>query len=298
MSDQPVILRARSPDTPLGRIRVAVRSPREPAMPEWPWRRYDAYAVVMILSGAGRYRDPEGHDRVVGPGDAIVVRPGRPHWYGPTDGHWGELFVVFEGPLFDLLLEAGVPGSDEPVRRLDPTWIGRLEDALREQPGEDPIAALLDFARLVVAILAGGAPEGIAEADEDPIAQARRLLASDFGAELALPAVAARVGLSYETFRRRFAREEGKSPGRYRDERRIEAAIDLLATTRLPHRVIASTLGFADEYHFSKRFRALTGRSPRAQRIASTTARMSLCSSETTGPVPTRATTRSSEGIA
>lgn len=239
-------------------------------MPDAPWRRYDAYAVVMVFAGAGRYRDPGGRDQPIGPGDAIVVRPDRPHWYGPSDRHWGELFVIFEGPFFDLLFESGVPGADEPVRRLAPIegWMSRFEDLLGATPPEEPVAAiaeLLDFARLLVAILAGGAPEPIA--DDDPIGLAKRLLAGDLAAELELPAIAERCGLTYETFRRRFAREVGASPGRYRDERRIEAAVDLLTGTRLPHRVIAGTLGFADEYHFSKRFRALTGESPRALRV-------------------------------
>jgi AraC-like DNA-binding protein len=269
--ERPVILRARTPATPIGRIRLAVRSPRETAMPDWPWRRYDAYAVVLIYSGAGRYRDPEGRDRSVGPGDAIVVRPGRPHWYGPTGGHWSELFVIFEGPVFDVLFEAGVAGAHEPVRRLEPieSWMGRIEDLLGAPPAEDPVAAttqLLDFVSLVVAMLAGGAPDRVVARQGDPIALARSLLAADLGAKLDLPSVAAQCGLSYETFRRRFTREVGASPGRYRDQRRIEAAVDLLASTRLPHRVIASTLGFADEYHFSKRFRALTGRAPRSVR--------------------------------
>jgi len=239
-------------------------------MPDWPWRRYDAYAVVLVFSGSGRYRDPSGRDRPVEPGDAIVVRPGRPHWYGPTGASWGELFVVFEGPFFDLLFESGVSGADEPVRRLQPieAWMGRVEDLLGPAPAEDPVGAiadLLEFARLLTAMLAGGGPDRVVE--RDPIALARRLLASDLGAKLDLASVAARCGLGYETFRRRFAREVGVSPGRYRDERRIEAAADLLASTRLPHRVIASTLGFADEYHFSKRFRALTGEPPRAVRV-------------------------------
>jgi len=241
-------------------------------MPNWPWRRYDAYAVVLIFSGAGRYRDPSGHDRAVGPGDAIVVRPGRPHWYGPTDAHWGELFVVFEGPVFDMLFAAGVAGAEEPMRRLDPieAWMGRIEDLLTAPPAEDPLTAtrrLLDFVSLLVRILASGAADRVVAREGDPIALARSLLASDLGAKLDLPSLAAQCGLSYETFRRRFTREVGSSPGRYRDERRIEAAVDLLASTRLPHRVIASTLGFADEYHFSKRFRALTGAPPRAVRV-------------------------------
>jgi len=174
--------------------------------------------------------------------------------------------------VFDMLFAAGVAGAEEPVRRLDPieAWTGRIEDLFASPPAEDPVAAtrqLLDFVGLLVAMLAGGAPDRVVAREGDPIALAKRLLAADLGAQLDLPSVAAQCGLSYETFRRRFTREVGSSPGRYRDQRRIEAAADLLASTRLPHRVIASTLGFADEYHFSKRFRALTGEPPRAVRV-------------------------------
>jgi AraC-like DNA-binding protein len=228
-------------------------------MPDRSWRRYDAYAIVLVYAGEGRYRDTEGRDLAIEAGDAILVRPGVPHWYGPSGAHWSELFVVFAGPLFDLLLSD--PG--EPVRRLDPieTWMARLEDLFRGPPS-DPAARVLAFASLLAAMLAA---EPNAEAG-DPIALARALLAEDVTAKLGLDAVAARCGLGYETFRRRFAREVGVSPGRYRDERRIETAAELLTSTRRTHREIAAMLGFADEYHFSKRFRALAGQAPSALR--------------------------------
>ena len=238
-------------------------------MRQWPWRRYDAYAVVLVFSGSGRYRAPEGTDRALEPGDAILVRPGEPPWYGPDGAHWGELYVVFEGPLFDLLLGAGTPGADAPVRRLEPTatWMARIEELVRAPAADDPVAAtqqLLDFAGLLVAMLAGDSDTVAPEADA--IATAARMLAADLRAELDLRAVAAQCGLAYETVRKHFTREVGQSPSRYRDERRIEAATDLLADTRLPHRVIAELLGFVDEYHFSKRYRALTGLPPRTVR--------------------------------
>ena len=51
--------------------------------------------------------------------------------------------------------------------------------------------------------------------------------------------------------------------GRYRAGRRIETACDLLQYTTMTGAQIAERLGFSDEYHFSKRFKELRGKSPR-----------------------------------
>jgi AraC-like DNA-binding protein/predicted GNAT family N-acyltransferase len=70
--------------------------------------------------------------------------------------------------------------------------------------------------------------------------------------------------MSYESFRKRFQRETGVSPARYRTLRRIEAARELLRySPQLTNRQIAETLGFADEYHFSRRFTQIAGSTPR-----------------------------------
>jgi AraC-like DNA-binding protein len=249
-----------------GRVRVAVISPREPAMREHPWRRIDAYALVLVFGGHGWYRDPGGRREELGAGDVIVVRPGTRHWYGPDGGGtWSEVFVIFEGPIFDLFFAAGIPGSELPVRHVGAPerWIARIRAAVGATPPDTPRAALEELLRFVLllgALIGGEAAAG--DLDEDPIDRGRRTLAADVTAELSLPAVAADCGLPYETFRRRFADEVGVAPGRYRDEQRVKAAQDLLSNTRMTHGAIAQVLGFADEYHFSRRFRALTGEPP------------------------------------
>ncbi|MBS1860348.1 MAG: helix-turn-helix transcriptional regulator [Actinobacteria bacterium] len=269
VADETVVLRAGAPAMSFGRVRVAVISPREGAMPERPWRRIDAYALVLVFAGHGWYRDPSGRQEV-GAGDVIVVRPGARHWYGPDDdGTWSEAFVIFEGPIFDLFFAAGIPGSEQPVRHVGAPepWIARIRAAIGAPPPGTPRAALeelLRFLLLLSALLGGDAAGG--EADEDPIERGRRLLAADLTADLSLAGVAAACGLPYETFRRRFTRELGVAPGRYRDEQRVEAARDLLRGTQMTHAAIAQVLGFADEYHFSRRFRALTGEPPREYR--------------------------------
>jgi transcriptional regulator GlxA family with amidase domain len=75
--------------------------------------------------------------------------------------------------------------------------------------------------------------------------------------------------VSYEQFRKRFQHEVGVSPARYRLQRRVEAARELLRySPRMTNRQVAETLGFADEFHFSRRFTQITGSTPRDFRRA------------------------------
>ncbi len=98
------------------------------------------------------------------------------------------------------------------------------------------------------------------------IVDAMGRLADDLTASTDLAAVAAESGLSYDTFRRRFAAQVGQTPAAFRSVHRLQTAATLLRLTDLTHREIARTLGFADEFHLSRRFRAHFGVSPRDYR--------------------------------
>jgi AraC-like DNA-binding protein len=69
--------------------------------------------------------------------------------------------------------------------------------------------------------------------------------------------------MSAETFRKKFARLAGTPPWRYRMTQVIERACRLVHEGRLTNKEIAERLGFNDEFHFSRRFKQITGRSPR-----------------------------------
>lgn len=98
------------------------------------------------------------------------------------------------------------------------------------------------------------------------IVDAMGRLADDLTASTALTTIAAESGLSYDTFRRRFTAQVGQTPAAFRNVRRLEAAATLLRLTDLTHREIAHTLGFADEFHLSRRFRSHFGVAPRDYR--------------------------------
>ncbi|MEI6350679.1 MAG: helix-turn-helix transcriptional regulator [Verrucomicrobiota bacterium] len=68
--------------------------------------------------------------------------------------------------------------------------------------------------------------------------------------------------LSFESFRKKFTQIMGMSPMRYRTARAVDRASELLFAKEMSGKEIARQLGFFDEYHFSKRFKQITGHSP------------------------------------
>ena len=74
------------------------------------------------------------------------------------------------------------------------------------------------------------------------------------------------AGLSLSQFHQVFTRSTGLTPLGYLHAERARMAVDLLADRRLLLAEIASRVGYGDEFHFSRRFKAETGLSPRAYR--------------------------------
>ena len=78
--------------------------------------------------------------------------------------------------------------------------------------------------------------------------------------------LADRCGINRDRFTRTFIRAIGSPPARHVAERRISAAAHLLITTDQPIDEVATTIGFANRYHFSRVFHRILGISPAAYR--------------------------------
>lgn len=80
---------------------------------------------------------------------------------------------------------------------------------------------------------------------------------------VSLEEAAREYAMSLSTFKRRFLAERGQSFHRFQLEERVERACLLLAQEdRPPLKWIARTLGFCDEYYFSRVFKGIKGMSP------------------------------------
>jgi AraC-like DNA-binding protein/quercetin dioxygenase-like cupin family protein len=225
-----------------------------------PQRTMDDWILSFVVDGSGVYRHADGSTVPLPSGSVTLVPPGVAHWYGTRgDRSWSELFVVFDGPVFDLLRAQGVLDGTGPRTPAPLPSAATLRGIVRASvhttaAAEHQVMAVADW--LLDASRADDATSASA------LDEAARRLAADTTASLSLRLLAESLGLSYDTFRHRFAAEFGQSPGAYRNAARLGAAATMLELTDLTTREIARRLGYTDEFHFSRRFRARYGAPP------------------------------------
>lgn len=231
-----------------------------------------SYALIFIRSGKGRYRDAHGQDLAFQAGDAILVFPDLAHAYGPQPGgRWEQIYTVFHGPQFELLQEAGILSPDNPLWRLGPVahWQHRLEEIFwGDAPRSEAEAArtLGRFSSLITDMAATQA-EARRSPREAWLGESMHLLAEPSAHGWLSPQEAAqRVGLSYENFRKLFAKHVGESPGAFQKRRRIEHACAMIYQSSRSFKDLADEHGFCDVFHFSKAFTQVMGESPSAYR--------------------------------
>lgn len=259
---------------PLGRLTMAGTIRGSVGVSERSMRVLGRYAIVLLCAGHGFYSDARGLRRTVTAGEAILVFPTLPHAYGPRslrarNSGWDELYVCFDGPVFEVWENEGLLDSSHPVfpiRDLEKS-VQRLFQVL-EQPRPSTMADHLVQIHEFLAVLGSLMPTHKKEISLDApwLARSKALLESSLDRPLSAEDAARAAGLSYESFRKAFAREVGVSPTRYRTRKRIEAAQALLKRGEISHGAIARSLGFRDEAHLARRFREFVGQSPREWR--------------------------------
>ncbi|MEP3226828.1 MAG: AraC family transcriptional regulator [Parasphingorhabdus sp.] len=224
------------------------------------------FTLVYVLQGTGSYRDENGLAFDVNAGDAIIVLPGLEHWYGPPKGSvWDELYLVFEGPIFDLWRKNGCFDTSKPVVPLHPSdyWIDQIKQAIGEQNDGDSVKMMAEAVRMQQLLMdIQNAARNDVEADIQWLQNAKRALETSRDVHEASDA----LGMSYELLRKKFRKLSGMAPGKYRSGFLMEQACDLLADRSLTLRQIAARLDYCDEYHFSKQFSKIIGWSPREYR--------------------------------
>lgn len=241
------------------------------------------YILVMLLENSSAiYHDESGFTCPLSYGDFLLVFPGFRQRYGPGRGDfWGELNIGFTGTLFDLYREWGVLSPERAVWQLkDPApWITRLERILEAPRPTTPYALAREtatFAAFLMELLENSSPKQPTEALNDWFVYACIMLTNNLSEKVDLHSIAEEVGMGYDSFRNRFTRRAGMPPLRYRNQKRIQVACDLLRNTNKPVAEIAFYLGFHDDRHLAAFLKRNTGISPRGYRSGKTT---SDCSS-------------------
>lgn len=234
-------------------------------------RRFPHYAFMFVLRGEGIFRAPQKTE-ALRPGSAVLVVPDSAHHYAPVPGsYWDEAYLIFDGPIFRLWSQLGWYSACCEVFQCSevPETLQRFSQLLSEDC--PPQSLLRRFAN--VARFTEPREESVKGREGSAwLQRAQAMLVSNLEDPLSLPEVAAQLGESYTSFRRRFRTLAGVSPHRTRLLARLNLASDLLSFSSLSLRAIAERCGFSDEFHLSHAFAAEFGQPPSVYRQGARTA--------------------------
>jgi AraC family transcriptional regulator len=143
-------------------------------------------------------------------------------------------------------IEAGSPSGRLYGEALSAALAARLQARFsRDSPLGEPVEAPLSATQL---------------------ARVSEYIRTNLAADMGVAELAALVNLSPHYFSMLFRRALGVPPHQYVLQERIAEACRLLAAGQMTLSELASSLGFADQSHFSRAFRKITGMTPRMYR--------------------------------
>lgn len=238
--------------------------------PPGPRRTLGCFGLAYIMNGSGLYADAR-NKLAVNKGDLVVFFPRHPHQCGTRPGEfWDELWFEFEGPAFDLLVKTKLLNPQRPIHHTQDCdyWFRRffqIIPPLHRREQTPPQVTVSRFIAVLAEVLADSqSPEESPAERDDWLNRACELLTTHDSTPGDEPQqVAQKLGLSYETFRKKFRRAIGFSPGQFHLDSRIDRAAALLHQGRHTIKQIAAELKFCDEFYFSRCFKRRFGHSPR-----------------------------------
>jgi len=236
---------------------------------------HDSYAVGTIDAGAMRFWHG-GATHIAAAGTVIAINPGEVH-----DGRSGSpqgcryRMLYVEGNAIERLYDSDMPRRRPAVALRGPVQgdaqlahaLQRCHDTLAG-PRADPALALEQQSRLLQIVYLLFVRYGTsrpatsnAVAGQHYVARAKEYMAAHLSERICLLEMARTVGLSPFYFLHTFKRATGMPPHSYLYQLRLDHARGLLRRGVTPAQV-AAELGFTDQSHLTRRFKAAFGVTP------------------------------------
>ena len=225
---------------------------------------FDHYGGLYVISGSGSYVDARsGKEYPITSGCIVQRMPHVPHHHVYTpDEDWLEFFFCGAEKVFDVLRDMRLV-SDEPVFYIGESIevVNMLSEYLALFERTDDINStllLFEFQKLLCGL---HDYNNISNKNAD-FDMAVKALKSNVSVGTSIPELLSECGMSYESFRKKFVKQYGCSPEKYRIKLRINAAKTMLLDMQAPIKQVAYELGYCDEYAFCKQFKEQVGVPP------------------------------------
>lgn len=230
-------------------------------------------AVVMICASGRGWCEMGQARHLVAQDQVVILPPGRPHSYGANpEQPWTLWWLHVEGALLPAFLDSVRMTEDAPVRTLaEPAralaLVAEVLTAMERDETQVSLLAASGAAWHLLTLLASDQAEaGPGAQQADAIDSAAEFLREHVADRVSVSDLAARARLSPSHFATLFTRRTGIPVLQYQTQLRMARARVLLDTTDLAVGHVASEVGYADSFYFSRQFKQAHGLTPRDYR--------------------------------
>lgn len=224
-----------------------------------PWHEHDD-AYLCLVAGGGYSQQSRGHDIDCRHGLLLVHPRGHRH---------ANRFADEGARCLSLFLPAGLAAEAGVRRLLDDHRVLQLPGArpllrrLEHELAASDEAAALALHAAVFELVARACRMGARPDHPGWLKRVLERLHDDLPAVPSLQELAALAGVHPAHLARRFQQAQGVSVGEYQRGLRIDRARKALAESHRPIAAVAAAAGFADQSHFARVFKRMTGQTPR-----------------------------------
>lgn len=237
---------------------------KAPPNPVVRMRYFEFYSLSHMYDGEGVYYDSNARPQPVGAGQGILITPRHVHFYGGGAKCYIEDSICFCGPVADALCKNGIIRSGVidigKARRLLPIARLAADPALESQ-----LNANIELQKLLMELYHKN-PGASRQEKYSQFNELLQQLKENSSRWWTIEEMAEFCNLSPAQFRRVFTLRTGMLPKAYIDRLKLLQAAEALANTQAAIENIAARFGYQDQFHFSKRFKQITGFSPQRYR--------------------------------
>lgn len=231
-------------------------------------RNYPYYILEYPLKGLCRF-DIDGQSHVLKKGVLGGFNPGQSqHYRSDPKRPMEHFFVAFTGrDARDLMVQSGLgQGGTVPVwapSRMTELFATITNAGLKKHAYAQQLSSCY-LRTLLLEQAAHFASEGPSRSSaQETFQQCKQYISENFSTLNSTREAAETIGVDVRYMANLFKRFGETSPHDYLMQLKLNRAAKLLLNSDLPVHTVGHLVGFEDPYHFSRRFKALYGRSPK-----------------------------------
>ena len=222
-------------------------------------RYFRFYSISHMHRGHGMLWLENHREEEINVGDCVIMTPGTKNRYGGFGDVYDEDSINFVGPVADMMMRAGIISCGVfpmgRVRRLLP-----IIELMHDPAFGSQLQANIELQKLLAELCL--AKQESRQAEYPLLEELLCHIKENPRKWWTVADMADMCNLSIDQLRRIFFQRTGMNPKLYVDRLKLNLAAAMLVNTNQSISAIAKYFGYVDQYHFSRRFKAVMGMPP------------------------------------